>query len=329
MNILEEQKIKTAFHSLSPEIVITLAEDSLGVQCSNLCRPLASYINRVFELEQKDGTGIVVKFYRPGRWSKNALQDEHEFLLELTEHEIPVIAPLPLVKSMTIGHHEDIHFAIFPKKGGRSFDEYNDDQWLELGRLLGRTHAVGCGRKPQDRVTLAPDQSTTDQVNFLLQGNFIPSDLAKQFKDISKSIINAIGPLFENIEMIRIHGDCHFANLIYRPEESFFLIDFDDMATGPPVQDFWMLLPGYRNEVLAEIEIFLEGYETFRTFDMKTLQLIEPLRAMRYIHYIAWCAHQVAEDGFSHVAPDFGSEAYWIREINDLTDQLVRIKETL
>jgi Ser/Thr protein kinase RdoA (MazF antagonist) len=101
------------------------------------------------------------------------------------------------------------------------------------------------------------------------------------------------------------------------------------MATGPPVQDFWMLLPGYSNESLAEIEIFLEGYETFRPFDRKTLRLIEPLRAMRYIHYIAWCAHQVAEDGFSHVAPDFGSEAYWIREINDLTDQLERIKETL
>jgi len=329
MNTLEEQKIKTEFHSLSPDKVITLVENSLGVQFSNLCRPLASYINRVFELEQKDGTGIVVKFYRPGRWSKNALQDEHNFLMELTEHEIPVIAPLTLAEGMTLGQHEDISFAIFPKKGGRSFDEYNDDQWLELGHLIGRTHSVGCSRTPQDRVTLAPDQSTTAQVNYLLQGNFIPPDLAKQFKDISKSIISAISPMFDDIEMIRIHGDCHFANLIYRPEESFYLIDFDDMATGPPVQDFWMLLPGYRNEVLAEIEIFLEGYETFRPFDMKTLQLIEPLRAMRYIHYIAWCAHQVAEDGFSHVAPDFGSEAYWIREINDLTDQLVRIRETL
>ncbi len=329
MNIPEDQKIKTAFHSLSPETVITLVEDCLGVQCTNICRSLASYINRVFELEQKDGTGIVIKFYRPGRWSKNALQDEHDFLLELTAHEIPVIAPLKHIKGMTLGRYENIHFAILPIKGCRSFFEYSDDKWLELGHLLSRTHAVGCSRQPRDRITLAPDQSTAKQVNFLLQENFLPPDLAEQFKNISNSVISAIGPMFEDIEMIRIHGDCHFANLIYRPEESFYLIDFDDMATGPPVQDFWMLLPGYSNESLAEIEIFLEGYETFRPFDRKTLRLIEPLRAMRYIHYIAWCAHQVAEDGFSHVAPDFGSEAYWIREINDLTDQLIRIKETL
>lgn len=328
MNTLKEQKIKSAFHSLSPETVITLVEDSLGVQCTNLCRPLTSYINRVFELEQKDGSGIVIKFYRPGRWSQNALQDEHDFLMELTEHEIPVIAPLKHREDTTLGRYENIHFALFPKKGGRSFDEYSDDQWLELGRLLGRTHAVGCSRQPRDRITMSPAQSTTAQVNFLLQGSFLPPDSAEQFQNISQEIIKSIGPMFENIEMIRIHGDCHFANLIYRPEESFYLIDFDDMATGPPVQDFWMLLPGYSNETLAEIEIFLEGYETFRTFDRKTLRLIEPLRAMRYIHYIAWCAHQVAEDGFSHVAPDFGSEVYWIQEINDLTDQLQRIRET-
>ena len=126
--------------------------------------------------------------------------------------------------------------------------------------------------------------------------------------------------------MIRIHGDCHFANLIYRPEESFYIIDFDDMAVGPPVQDFWMLLPGYMGETLAEVDIFLEGYETFRSFNRGSLRLIEPLRAMRYIHYTAWCAHQVAEDGISHVAPDFGSHHYWQREITDLAEQLERIR---
>ena len=133
--------------------------------------------------------------------------------------------------------------------------------------------------------------------------------------------------LFKDIELIRIHGDCHFANLIYRPGESFYLIDFDDMATGPPVQEFWMLLPGYISEAMTEIELFLEGYETFRTFDRRTLRLIEPLRAMRYIHYISWCAHQVAEDGSSHVAPDFGTYTYWQRELHDLMEQLDRIRD--
>jgi Ser/Thr protein kinase RdoA (MazF antagonist) len=153
----------------------------------------------------------------------------------------------------------------------------------------------------------------------------MPDDMLSRFKDLTDILINEISPMFNNTEMIRIHGDCHFSNLIYRPDESFFLIDFDDMVVGPPVQDFWMLLPGYREDALAEINIFLEGYEMFRNFDMSSLRLIEPLRAMRYIHYTAWCAYQFAEDGETRVDEDFGSRQYWETEMADLADQLERI----
>jgi Ser/Thr protein kinase RdoA (MazF antagonist) len=173
---------------------------------------------------------------------------------------------------------------------------------------------------------MAPDRSTRQQVDYILKSGFIPPDLLAKYQELTRSLITEITPLFDDIEMILIHGDCHFSNLIYRPGESFYIIDFDDMAVGPPVQDFWMLLPGYMEDSLAEIEIFLEGYETFRNFDRRTLRLIEPLRAMRYIHYTAWCAHQAAEDGESRVVEDFGSHAYWQAEINDLADQLERIR---
>ena len=317
---------ETAFHDLTPDIIISLAEEKTGRKCTNLCRPLASYINRVYELQAEDGTGFVIKFYRPGRWSENGLQDEHNFLLELSVREIPVIAPLIFKDGNTLGNFADIYYAIFPKKGGRVLDEYNDDQWLELGRLLGRVHAVGELHPPSDRISLRPDKSTSEQIQYLLDGSFIPKELMKQFQGLTSAIVDITTALFDKIEMIRIHGDCHFANLIHRPDESFYLIDFDDMATGLPVQDLWMLLPGYMNDSLAEIELFLEGYETFRSFDRRSLRLIEPLRAMRYIHYISWCAHQVSEDGNSLVAPDFGSMLYWQREINDLQEQLDRIR---
>lgn len=327
-NSLEHPPEGAAFRALTPDRVISLVESALAIRCTNLCRPLNSYINRVYELEQEEGGGLVVKFYRPGRWSGNALKDEHDFLLELAAREIPVIAPLRFAQGGTLGNYKNVFFAVFPKKGGRSFDEYNDEQWLELGRLLGRVHAVGASRLPVDRITMAPDRSTREQVNYMLAGNFIPPDLTEGFKRITESLISEIRPLFQNAEMIRIHGDCHFGNLIYRPDESFHIIDFDDMAVGPPVQDLWMLLPGYVRESLAEVELFLEGYETFRHFDRRSLHLVEPLRAMRYIHYAAWCAHQVHDDGFSHAAPDFGSPAYWQREINDLAEQLDRIRST-
>ncbi|MBW6520641.1 MAG: serine/threonine protein kinase [Desulfoarculaceae bacterium] len=316
-----------AFHGLTPDVIITLAEKSLGVRCTNLCRPLNSYINRVYELEYEDRTGLVIKFYRPGRWSKNGLLDEHTFLLELAAREIPVIAPLKMADGTTLGQVGRIFFACFAKCGGRSYDEYSEEQWLELGRLIGRVHAVGATHPPRERITMAPDRSTRNQVDSLLIGGLIPGDLRHEFTEVTDGLIREITPLFARTRMIRIHGDCHFSNLIYRPDNSFFIIDFDDMASGPPVQDFWMLLPGLMEDSWREINLFLEGYETFMDFDQRSLALIEPLRAMRYIHYIAWCAHQFSEDGESRVAPNFGTREYWRQELGDLADQLERIRQ--
>lgn len=328
MSALEQDR-RTAFHELTPDVVIAIVEGALGVRCTNLFRPLNSYINRVYELEREDGGGLVAKFYRPGRWSRQALLDEHEFMRELVASEVPVIAPLPLLGGGTLGSHGAMHFAIYPKKSGRVFDEYTDEQWLELGRLIGRVHAVGARLHPRDRITMAPDRSTRSQVDYILAGGFIPPDLVGRFRDLAGTFVEETAPLFHGIEMIAIHGDCHVSNLIYRPGESFYVIDFDDMAIGPPVQDFWMLLPGYRGDSLAEIDIFLEGYETFRPFDRRSLRLIGPLRAMRFIHYMAWCAHQVAEDGHSRVAPDFGTPGYWLRELGDLEQQMGRVRASL
>ncbi len=317
----------SALNRLTPEYILEHVESALGRACTNLCRPYNSYINRVYELEDKDGNGMVAKFYRPGRWTPQALQDEHDFLLELAAEEIPVIAPLPLKTGGTLAHDGEMYFAVFPRKGGRCVDEFNDDQWLAIGRLLGRMHLVGSRTRAQGRTQMHPAVTTAAQVNFIRKSGLVPDDLLGPYTESTARIIEAIEPLFAKTEAIRIHGDCHSSNLIYRPGESFFLIDFDDMAIGPPVQDFWMLLPGPLNDSFSEVELLLEGYETFRPFDRSSLRLIEPLRAMRFIHYSAWCAHQVVEDGATSVIPDFGSRQYWQAEIDDLIDQLERIKD--
>jgi Ser/Thr protein kinase RdoA (MazF antagonist) len=321
------RKTRAAFQLLTPDTVINLAESALGSSFSNLYRPFNSYINRVFELEQTDRTRRIIKFYRPSRWSREAILQEHEFLLELSRQEIPVIAPLQLAQGSTLGMHKDICFAVFPKCGGRCLDEYTDDQWLELGRLLGRTHTVGAMHGADARISLGPATSARRQADSILESGLVPGDLLKEFSQTVEEILREIQPLFDGIEMIRLHGDCHFANIIHRPQESFSLIDFDDMAIGPPVQDFWMLLPGLLDESFVEADLFLEGYETFRPFDRSTLRLIEPLRAMRYIHYMAWCIHQVVEDGETRVMDNFGTSDYWVREIEDLQDQLTRIRK--
>ncbi len=317
-----------AFAGLTPPVLLETVESFLGLRCSNLCRPYNSYINRVYELQAVNGQGLVVKFYRPGRWSRAALQDEHDFLLELAAAEIPVIAPLRLSGGGTLGRFDDLWFAVFPKKGGRNPDEFDDALWQIFGRLLGRVHLIGSQCHSRDRISLHPQFSTTEQLRFIYASRLLPVELEPAYTAVTEAIITEITPLFAQCEAIRLHGDCHRGNLIQRPDEPLFLIDFDDMAIGPPIQDLWMLLPGPLAESTRQVELFLEGYETFRSFDRASLRLIEPLRAMRFIHYTAWCARQVVEDGSSQVIPDFGSQAYWLNEIRDLTDQLARIRDS-
>ena len=318
---------QAAFPVLTPDTVITLAEQHLNCRCRAICRQLNSYINRVYELETEDGRGLVIKFYRPHRWSRQAIEEADQFVLELQKQEIPVVAPLLLKNGGSLATYENVLFSIFPRMGGRFLDEFSDEQWLEIGRLLGRMHRVGTARRAENRNTLHPLLTTVDQVEFLTRGDFMPPHLQERFRTLCRELVELISPMFEGIETIRLHGDCHFANLIHRPDESFFLIDFDDMVNGPPVQDVWMLFPSYRRESLPEIELFMEGYETFRRFDHKSLRLIEPLRAMRYIHYAAWCAQQSSDPGFAIQNPDWGNELYWQEEINDLVEQLERIRQ--
>ena len=318
----------STFHFLTPDLVINLAEKALGQRLQNLCWPLASYINRVYELRLDNGESIVAKFYRPGRWSKAALDDEHTFLHELDEYELPVVAPVQLPDGSTLAEHEGMYYALFPRKAGRALEEPNYEQWEQLGRLLARVHAVGAQHPSAERITIHPHLSTRNNIEAVLSLTPPPPDLAKKYEQAATAIIDLIAPMFEGMERIRIHGDCHRTNIVWRPGDAMYVIDFDDMAMGPPVQDLWMLLPGHISESRAELELFLEGYETFRAFDRRSLRLIEPLRAMRYIHFTAWCAVQVADGGFSRIAPDWGSEDFWRREIRDLEMQKEEIRVT-
>ena len=327
------------FSHLGPDMVLNLVESALGRRASNVCRPLGSYINRVYDIQMDDGTWVVAKFHRPGRWSRAALQDEMDFVSELAAEEIPVIAPMPGPDGNLLHEQHGMFYAVYPKRGGRALEEPTPEQWLELGRLLARLHAIGSRRAPRDRVVLGPETSTRGQLDTILRCPFPSPGVRRAYEQAANAIVERIAPLFAGIERVRIHGDCHRANILRRPgpvsadgfaeaREPFFLIDFDDMAVGPPVQDCWMILPGHVKDSRTELALLLEGYETFRDFDRATLQLIEPLRAMRMIHFTAWCARQRMDGGFARLAPDWGTAAYWMQEVRDLERQLREIEDS-
>jgi len=303
---------------LEHDALFSSVEGVLGASLSGLFIQRNSYINRVYELEKDDNRErLIAKFYRPGRWTREQILEEHAFLKELAEKDIPVITPMTF-DNKTLFSLSSIPFALFPKKGGRAVDEFDEESWKNIGRHLARLHMVGELHKTSSRITWRPATATKRHIEVLLASSLMPPDFAKSMKNIAELFIKKADPLFNDAKLILIHGDCHKGNLISRPGEGIFLIDFDDMCMGPAVQDLWMLLPGDVEESPLEIKWFLEGYETFRKFDMKSLDLIPALRGMRLIHFASWLAVQEHDTLFDKHFPEVRTPKYWNGLIKEL-----------
>jgi len=315
----------TDFAALELETMLDAVEAALDRSLVGFAQPLPSYINRVYELQAADETRFIAKFYRPGRWTAAALADEHRFILDCAAAEIPVVAPLRLQNGATLGHVQGIAFAVYPKRSGRVFEAVADEDWRRLGRIIGRLHAVGSRTTAEHRTVLLPAESTARCVAHLHEGGFVPPRSLQRFRTVTAAILQAITPAFAGCRLIRVHGDCHRGNIMDRIGEGLLLIDFDDMAMGPPVQDLWMLLPDRPSRCPRELELILDGYRTFSEFPAHSVALIEPLRAMRMLYFLAWCSRQVDDLAFTRNFPDWGTDAFWRRELDDLEAQLDEI----
>jgi len=303
------------------------AERAAGRRASGVCRPLTSYINRVYEIGLEDGGHLIAKFYRPGRWTPETLQDEHDFLLELAAEEIPVVAPLAGEGGSTLHEDDGICFALFPRMGGRACDEPAPEEWRQIGRLIGRIHATGARKPAPHRIRIDPRHSSRTHLEFLRASGVIPSEVEGRYLDAAQALLDRIAPRFEGVDTQRLHGDLDRMNLLWRPDEGFHAIDFDDMAMGPAIQDLWMLLPDRLPAARREFNWLLEGYELFAEYDDAQTRLIEPLRAMRFLHYAAWCARQKADGGRGLVGDDWGGVEFWRRELADLQRQSQDIED--
>jgi len=290
----------------------------------------SSYVNRVYGVRADNGEEYIVKFYRPGRWTIEALAEEHEFVLDCADAELPVVAPIPdgdgcTLQTMEVESAEGVieaAFALYPKRGGRGFDAERDEDWLRLGSLLGRLHSVAASRVASHRLTCTPGGSTRGFVEELFRSGAVSQDVADDFRSVVDEGLAFIEPMFSDVSNQRIHGDFHRANVLTRGDEGLLVIDFDDMMMGPAVQDLWLLLPDHAFAARRELNLLLEGYEEFRPFDRSTLRLIEPLRLMRMIYYLAWSAYQLSDHQFRSTNPGWGSRAFWIREVEDLKTQI-------
>lgn len=317
------------FNGLSPDLIYSSLRDGFGIEPQSLINHLPSYINRVYEMESSNSERYVIKFYRPGRWTEDAIMDEHDLLFHCVDSEIPVVAPLLTPDGSSLCTIDDFHFALFPKRSGRLFETNTEDDYLRLGRLIGRLHSVSSTIDAPDRITLSPELMINEFLEHLISGKLITANEEADFREVVTNIMTVSIPLFKEFNTISCHGDCHRGNILDRADEGLLLIDFDDMCAAPEVQDLWMLLPGYAAEAKKEWFLMLEGYSEFRAFNDKQIVLVEPLRAMRMLYYLSWSARQLHDYHFKEAYPDWGNSAFWSKEIGDFRIQLQVIRESL
>ncbi len=323
------------YETLTPDVVLD-ALASVGLQGDGRLLALSSYENRVYQVhleEAREGLpAVVVKFYRPDRWSREQILEEHAFAAELMAAEVPAVGPLVL-NGGTLNDFGGFAFSVSPRRGGRA-PELDDVEVLEwIGRFLARIHMVGAVRPFATRPALDVHSFGIEPRDWLLEHNMIPLDVQSAWEkrcDEALAMIRetALGLRGDrDIKMIRLHGDCHPGNILWTPGEGPHFVDLDDARTGPSVQDFWMLLSGDRAQRQKQLGPLVDGYELFREFDRAELSLIEPLRTLRLIHYSAWLARRWEDPIFPINFPWFGTSDYWQGQVQMLEEQIEAMEE--
>lgn len=320
--------VQPSFLALTPDTVLNALE-SVGLYGDGRMLALNSYENRVYQIGMEQGPPVVVKFYRPQRWSDAAILEEHGFVQELAEREIPVVPALALEGRGTLHRFDGFRFAVFPKHGGRA-PELEDRATLEwMGRFIGRIHAVGAMRPYQARPTLDIASFGEEPRDYLLSHGFIPDDLVDAYRSVVAQALDGVRRCYERageVRMLRLHGDCHCGNVLWTDGGPHF-VDFDDSRMGPAVQDLWMLLSGERPDMVRQLSDLLAGYEDFADFDPRELYLIEALRTLRLVHYSAWLALRWDDPAFPVAFPWFNTPRYWQDRVLELREQVALMDE--
>jgi Ser/Thr protein kinase RdoA (MazF antagonist) len=315
------------FASLTPDAILAAVE-SLGLACDGRVLALNSYENRVYRIGLQDAPPRVAKFYRPGRWSDAAILEEHAFSAELVAADLSVLAPLTIA-GRTLHQYGDMRFALFPMQGGHAPEPGDRDTLRQIGRTLGRLHAVGAAGQFQHRATLGVQGHAIDSVAYLLDAGWLPPSLEENFEALSHLLLDEIEDAWQAAaptRQLRLHGDCHPGNILWREGVAHF-VDLDDAMTGPAMQDLWMLCTGSAAERAQQLGWLLDGYELFQDFDRRELQLIEALRALRLLHYHAWIARRWHDPAFPAAFPWFDSPRHWEEVIVQLQEQLAAMRE--
>lgn len=315
------------YEALTPDAVLSAVE-SIGLCCDGRLLALNSYENRVYQVGIEDAAPVIAKFYRPARWSREQILEEHAFTHELQDAELQVVAPLQDEAGQSLHASGNFLFAVYPRRGGHS-PEPQGETLQQLGRSLGKLHAVGAIRRFKHRQSLGLDNFGRASRDFLLENDFIPAELVPAYESLADDLLERMAQSLarhSDQRSLRLHGDCHVGNILWR-EDSVYLVDFDDCVNGPAVQDLWMLLSGERDQRMQQLSELIEAYSMFHDFHPAELGLIETLRTLRLMHYSAWLARRWSDPAFPYSFPWFNTGRYWSEHILALREQMAALDE--
>lgn len=318
----------TPYAHLDPDAVIDAVEATGRLSDARILA-LNSYENRVYQVGIEGGEPVIVKFYRPGRWSDAQILEEHAFTAELAELEIPAVPPLADDEGRTLLEHGGLRYALYPRQGGRAPDTEDPDALLVMGRYLGRIHAVGHLRPFAHRPTLTVEEFGHASREFLLASGFIPDVVREAYETITADLLERIErdfPPLESMTALRLHGDCHMGNVLTLDDVPHF-VDFDDARMGPAVQDLWMMLSGERPQRIGQLSEIVDGYNEFADFEPRELPLIEPLRTLRIMHHAAWIGRRWDDPAFPRAFPFFDDQRFWSEQVLALREQQSALQE--
>ncbi len=305
------------------------AIDSVGWQTDGRVSALNSYENRVYSVGLKDGETIVAKFYRPGRWTDETILEEHRFCDVLAAHELPVICALKSADQQYLHRVGAFRFSLYPRAGGRPPELDNADQLKVIGRTVARLHLVSETMSFEHRPQLTVSRLGDASANFLLESALLPAEQAYVYESIIDELLDEVHEQVSTTAYreICLHGDFHPGNILWGSDETPHLLDFDDSLSGPAMQDLWMFISGNREYAQARLGDLLDGYNEFRSFDERELNLIEPLRTLRIIHYAAWIARRWEDPAFQIAFPFFAEPRFWDEHIQSLREQQAALSE--
>ncbi|AGH94424.1 serine/threonine protein kinase [Pseudobdellovibrio exovorus] len=326
------------FYQLDPNLILATAEQNNFFVTGELIQ-LNSYENRVFDIKLENemslnknsassnsishnsviNNSIIAKYYRPNRWSRETILDEHRFIQELKSEGIEVASTYTLKNNSSVDMVDGIYYSFFEKVRGRMVQELTPSHFKKLGRWLARLHNVGSQKIAEHRSFIGPsNDGKWDQLDQLLSR--VAPEVVGRYEAAAVRIFEELDERLAQLsdqDFIRLHGDLHRGNILEDSTGDFVVVDFDDMINGPAVQDFWMLMPSTEIDS-PEFQGLIDSYSELREFPYEQLSLIPLLRGYRIITYAMWIMNRWSDPSFPRLFPEYGSYLYWAEETESL-----------